>query len=97
MPAFNLGAAAAVEAKLSLAEIANLDAINDPAEIKRIGEAFEKLSAYCYARQQAMIFRLAGYIATAQDQEVACELLYAQLPDCCKWRPGDAAERAAAS
>jgi hypothetical protein len=80
MPAFNLGAAtAAVVPKLSLAETPNLDAINDPAEMKRIGEAFEKPSAYCYARQQAMIFRLAGYIATAQDQEVACELLYAQI------------------
>jgi hypothetical protein len=69
----------------------NLDAMDiDDMPVMRqelivLSVGIRALASYAEAKQEAMVYRLAGNIDLAQRIETHCESLYHKLPDWAKW------------
>ena len=67
-------------------EAVNLDDLStDPHDLREAAEVLGRLSAYAYAKAQAMELRNGGKVAEALRVEKLLEITYATLPEWARW------------
>lgn len=66
-------------------EVPNLDAVNEPEELRELTRVFGQLHAYCQNKTQAMACRHLGRTSDAMAFEQVCDVLYDYLPVWARW------------